>query len=55
MLERIALSDEQIDEGIARTRSKVDRRIDTLREGRNPLDLKERSLILVDDGSAMMR
>jgi predicted phosphoribosyltransferase len=52
MLERIDLTDEQIDEGIARTRRKVARRADELREGRDDLDLDGRSVVLVDDGLA---
>lgn len=52
MLSRLDLTDEQIDDGIEKTRRKVARRSDELREGRGPLDLEGRRVVLVDDGLA---
>jgi len=52
ILDRVRLSEADIEAGIIATKSKVDRRIKALREGRSPLDLNHRHVILVDDGLA---
>jgi len=52
LLRRLRLSREEVEQGISRTREKVDRRQGLLRGGRPPPDLTERSVIVVDDGLA---
>ncbi|MDY6954655.1 MAG: phosphoribosyltransferase family protein [Thermodesulfobacteriota bacterium] len=52
LVARIGLRKEEIEEGIAKTRSKVQRRVSLLR-GDHPLpSLSDRTVILVDDGLA---
>ena len=52
LLERLGLSGQQVEEGMAQTREKVQRRVKLFR-GEQPLpSLVDRSVILVDDGLA---
>lgn len=52
LIRRLGLSEDQIREGMARTRSKIQRRLETFR-GTAPFpDLRDRWVILVDDGLA---
>jgi predicted phosphoribosyltransferase len=52
MLAHLSLGEDQIREGIARTREKVERRLRDLRGGRPLPALRDRPVILVDDGLA---
>ncbi len=52
MLIRAGLSEEEVGRGIAETREKVAGRVARLRPGRAPLAVRERTVILVDDGLA---
>jgi len=52
ILDRVRLSEADIQAGIAATQSKVNRRIEALRGDMSPLDLKRRHVVLVDDGLA---
>jgi putative phosphoribosyl transferase len=52
LLPALGLSPEEIDQGIARTRKKVERRDRLFRCGRPFPDLADRSVVLVDDGLA---
>jgi putative phosphoribosyl transferase len=49
---QVGLSRDDIEEGIARTKAKVERRLRVLRGERPPVDLKDRAAVLVDDGLA---
>ena len=46
------LSQEEVECGIANTRRKVEHRTHSLRRGQAPLDVREKALVLVDDGVA---
>jgi len=48
----LGLSDEQVSQGVERTREKVNHRLQLLRGNRPWPDLQEKSVILVDDGLA---
>jgi len=52
LLPRLALSSQEIEEGIAKTRAKVNRRVAELRGRQDWPPLAERPVILVDDGMA---
>ncbi len=52
LIERLSLSEGQIQQGIRKTRSKVMRRVDRFRGSRPFSELKGRTVILVDDGLA---
>lgn len=52
LLAHAGLHEEEIAEGIAKTRLKVERRVGRMRHGLEPLDVGERAVILVDDGLA---
>ena len=52
LIARVGLSPEEVEEGIAVTRRKVERRVAAFREGRQPPALEGRTAILVDDGLA---
>lgn len=52
ILARVRLSEEEIQEGIASTTAKVNRRAKTLRGGKRAIDIADRHVILVDDGIA---
>jgi putative phosphoribosyl transferase len=46
------LSREEVERGIASTRRKVERRMHSLRRDQTPLDLRQKALVVVDDGLA---
>lgn len=52
LLPRLGLSEQQVEEGIQKTRQKVTSRVRRLRGQREFPDLRERPVILVDDGLA---
>ena len=52
LVHHLGLSRSLVEQGTARTRDKVMRRVRALRAGRPPLDLRGRRAILVDDGLA---
>ncbi|MGE5310311.1 MAG: phosphoribosyltransferase [Nitrospirota bacterium] len=52
LVQRLLLSREDVEQGISRTREKVDRRQVLLRRGRPFPDLAERPVVVVDDGLA---
>lgn len=52
LIEKIQLPRQVVDEGIAKTRQKVERRLQELRGAQKPPDLKARKILLVDDGLA---
>jgi predicted phosphoribosyltransferase len=52
LIERLGLSRDDIDAGIARTREKVRHRVSRLRHDCRPLDLSGQPVMLVDDGLA---
>jgi predicted phosphoribosyltransferase len=49
---RVGLGEDEIRDGVARTRRKVERRVERLRGHRSPPELGGRPLILIDDGLA---
>jgi predicted phosphoribosyltransferase len=52
MVRHLGLAQDVVQAGLCRTREKVERRVRRLRAGRDPLDLAERTVVLVDDGLA---
>jgi len=52
LLARTDLSEKQIAKDVEQTRRKIERRVNRLRHGLEPLDVGERTLIVVDDGLA---
>lgn len=52
MIRYVGLSEQEVEQGIARTRVKVERRKDAFRGQRSPLELDQRDIVLVDDGLA---
>ncbi|MFW5920364.1 MAG: phosphoribosyltransferase [Polyangiales bacterium] len=52
LLSRLDLSADQIEHGVAKTRRKVEQRVERLRGGRPPLALADKTVVLVDDGLA---
>ncbi|MCK5363241.1 MAG: phosphoribosyltransferase [Gammaproteobacteria bacterium] len=52
LLARTGLSEQQIVKGVEQTRRKIERRVTRMRHGLAPLDVGERTLIVVDDGLA---
>ena len=49
---QVGLGEDEIRDGVERTRRKVERRLDRLRGHRSPLELANRRLVLIDDGLA---
>ena len=52
LVQECALSPAQVEDGIAATRRKVERRVQRLRAGRDRLELAGKTVVLVDDGLA---
>lgn len=52
LVRRLRLSAEEVRRGVAATREKVQRRVRALRAGREPLEVRGRDVVLVDDGLA---
>ncbi|MGB4362740.1 MAG: phosphoribosyltransferase family protein [Methanothermobacter tenebrarum] len=52
LIDSLGLTGKEIEEGIKETLQKVKKRVHIFREGKPPLELKNRTIIVVDDGLA---
>lgn len=52
LLAHAGLDQNEIAEGIEKTRRKIEQRVGRMRQGLGPLDIGDRTVILVDDGVA---